>query len=136
VVVAHRQDPGGVVLRRALRVAVVMPVVLVITVVVLGDGVMALYAAFGTFALLVFSDFAGPLSTRSAATVITGVVGGLGVVLGTLVAPWPWAAAGAALLVGSPSRCRCCAVTAAARCACLRPRRDQRSRRPDHSAPG
>lgn len=97
---AHRQDPGGVVLRRALRVAVVMPVVLVITVVVLGDGVMALYAAFGTFALLVFSDFAGPLPTRSAATVITGVVGGLGVVLGTLVAPWPWAAAGAAVVVG------------------------------------
>ena len=97
---AQRQDPGGLVLRRALRVAVAMPLVLVITVVVLDDGVMSLYAAFGTFALLVFSDFAGPLPARATATVVTGVVGGLGVVLGTLVAPWPWAAAAAAVLVG------------------------------------
>ena len=97
---ARRADPGGMVLRRALRVAVVMPLVLVLTIVVLDDGVMSLYAAFGTFALLVFSDFGGPLPSRATATVLTGLVGATGIVLGTLVAPWPWLAAAVAALVG------------------------------------
>jgi hypothetical protein len=56
-------DPGRFALRNAVRAAIVIPLALVIGQSV-GDRQTALFAVFGSFALLVFADFGGPPAAR------------------------------------------------------------------------
>jgi len=51
-----------------------------------GNSAAALYAAFGSFAALVFSDFGGPIPRRFRAYVVLALVGGGLLALGTAVA--------------------------------------------------
>lgn len=53
-------DPGLASLKSAARSAVVMPAVFAFTDKVIGDLQTALFAAFGSFAMLVLVDFTGP----------------------------------------------------------------------------
>ncbi len=79
-------DPEHVILRRALRVALVLPLLFVFVYDVLGLVNGAPYAAFGSFALLAFADFGGPTRDRFLAYLAAGGAGLIAIVLGTLAA--------------------------------------------------
>ncbi len=82
------KDPGGVFLRRALRVAFVLPITYFFVQDVLhlqyGTGI----ASFTSYALLGLADFGGPRKSRAKAYVITGLVGLPLVVLGSLLSSY------------------------------------------------
>ena len=82
---AWLKDPGGLFLRRALRVAVVLPVTYFFTENVLhlqyGSGI----ASFTSYALLGLADFGGPPRSRATAYVVTGLVGLPLIILGSLL---------------------------------------------------
>ncbi|OLT19944.1 hypothetical protein BJF78_10325 [Pseudonocardia sp. CNS-139] len=86
--------------RRAARTAIVMPALLAVGVQVLGNPVAATFAAFGSFAMLLFADFGGALAERLAAQVSLVGIGCVLIVLGTLASGDPWVAAAAMLVVG------------------------------------
>ncbi len=67
---------------------------------VLGSPDVALFAAFGTFAMLLFVDFGGPLRERVQAQVALAVVGAVLVCLGTLASDPAWWSAVAMAVVG------------------------------------
>ncbi len=79
-------DPGRVVLRRALRVAVVLPLAFVTVAQLLNMPAGAAYTVFGTFALLGRCDFGGPTKDRGLAFLTTGAVGLVAISLGTVAA--------------------------------------------------
>lgn len=79
------RDPDLANLRKALRVAVVLPALLAFGLWAVEDRSFALFAAFGSFAMLGFADFGGPLGRRALAYLTFTVVGGALVVLGTVV---------------------------------------------------
>lgn len=79
-------DPNRVILRRACRIAVILPATYAFVQYVVGDTGGSLYAAFGTFSLLVLTDFGGPTQVRSVAYVTTSVIAAVGIVLGSLAA--------------------------------------------------
>ena len=93
-------DPGHLLFRKALRVAIVMPLAYLFAMYVLHipDGVV--FTVFGTFALLAFSDFGGPLKDRAKAYVITGCAGMVAIALGTVAALNPWVAVAGTFVVG------------------------------------
>ena len=93
-------DPGRVILRRALRLAVVLPLTYVFVLYGLGLAAGAPYAVFGTFALLGFSDFGGPTPDRARAYLLTGVAGLVSITVGTLAASSPYSAVLATFAVG------------------------------------
>ncbi len=55
-----RRDPGMFVLKSALRAAIVTPLAFALSLVVIDSKQMALFAAFGSMALLVFATSAAP----------------------------------------------------------------------------
>jgi uncharacterized membrane protein YccC len=75
-------DPGRIGLRRGIRAAVAMPVVLAITLFVLDDQKGAVYAGFGTAGLLITADYAGSWQRRLTSYLLTGVVGTVVLVVG------------------------------------------------------
>ncbi len=77
------EDPGRLSLRRAARVAVVVPIALAFGSVLLDDVEAGLFAAFGSFAPLVFAHFGGPPQRRARAYAVTMLTGAVLVVLGT-----------------------------------------------------
>jgi uncharacterized membrane protein YccC len=81
VLVVH--DPHRLVLRRALRVAVVVPVVFAIVGFGFDRTSMATFAAFGSFAMLGLTDLGGPLPRRAAGYAGITVGGGALIVVGT-----------------------------------------------------
>lgn len=85
-------DPGMFVLKGALRAAIVTPLAFALSLVVFDVKQMALFAAFGSMALLVFADFGGPRVARLRAYSILLVVGALLIVLGTLCSRSAWLA--------------------------------------------
>jgi uncharacterized membrane protein YccC len=97
-------DPGLQSLRRAARVAIVVPLVFAFFLNVLDDSVAALFAGFGSFALLGFADFGGPPRQRAAAYLILTAVGGVLVVVGTLVCNQPVLAALLGVVVATAVR--------------------------------
>ncbi len=99
--IAHLHDPDRTVLHRALRVAIVMPLVFAFGLKVLGDGQFALLAAFGAFCAMAMADFTGPPRSRLYAYVGLGLVGTLLVVVGTMLSTTLWPAVAAMLLVGT-----------------------------------
>jgi hypothetical protein len=87
-------------LRRAARAAIVITGVFAFADKVIGNPTTALFAAFGSFALLVLAQFSGLPRTRSLAYLALGCVGAVFITLGTLCSRGPWLAAAVMLLVG------------------------------------
>jgi uncharacterized membrane protein YccC len=69
------RDPHGVALRRAVRAAVVVPIDFALGAEVIGNAQVATFAAFGSFALLLFAAFSGPLALRAGAYLALAVTG-------------------------------------------------------------
>ena len=67
---------------------------------VVGNPVVATFAAFGSFALLLLADFGGTLAERLAAQVSLVAIGCVLIAVATLVSGNPWAAAVAMVVVG------------------------------------
>jgi uncharacterized membrane protein YccC len=85
-------DPGRFVLKSALRAAIVMPLAFALSLVVIDAKQMALFAAFGSMALLVFADFGGSRRARLRAYLLLMVAGAVLIALGTLCSRSTWLA--------------------------------------------
>jgi uncharacterized membrane protein YccC len=92
-------DPDRVYLRKATRAAVVVTALFAL-VVTFADEPVALFAAFGSFAALVFADFGGPLDARLRAYGGLLLGGAVLVALGTACADNTLAAVVAMVVVG------------------------------------
>ncbi len=86
-------------LRAALRVAVVVPAVFALGSQVIGNAQLATFAAFGSFALLMFANFPGNRAARAGAYLGLAVTGAALITLGTLLATPDWLAVVAMALV-------------------------------------
>jgi uncharacterized membrane protein YccC len=86
------RDPNGRLLRRALRAAVVIPANFAIGSELVGNAQTATFAAFGSFALLLFVEFRGSRSARLSSYGLLGAVGVAFIALGTLVLNPDWLA--------------------------------------------
>ncbi len=93
-------DPGLVSLKSAARAGIVMPAVFAFADQVIGQPQTALYAAFGSLAILVFVSFSGSARSRLLAYLSLAVSGAVLTVVGTACSGNPWLAAGAMLVVG------------------------------------
>jgi hypothetical protein len=97
-------DPGLQSLRRGARVALVVPVAFAFFLNGIDNPIAALFAGFGSFALLGFADFGGPPRARSGAYLTLTAVGALLVVIGTLVSNEPVVGALIAVAVAFAAR--------------------------------
>ncbi|HEY2553332.1 MAG TPA: FUSC family protein [Streptosporangiaceae bacterium] len=93
-------DPGLAALRTAVRPAIVMPGTFALASHVIQNTQTSLFAAFGSFALLVLTDFSGPPRGRLAAYLCLAATGAAFITVGTLCSGNSWLAAGAMALVG------------------------------------
>jgi uncharacterized membrane protein YccC len=93
-------DPGLASLKSAARAAVVMPTVFAFADKVIGNPQTAIFAAFGSFAMLVLVDFTGPMRSRFVAYLALACVGAINIVLGTFCSQNAWLAAAAMAVVG------------------------------------
>jgi uncharacterized membrane protein YccC len=93
-------DPGLASLKSAARAAVVLPSVFAFADKVIGNPQTALFAAFGSFAMLVLVDFAGPTRSRLVAYVALACAGAGNIVVGTFCSRNAWLATGAMAVVG------------------------------------
>jgi uncharacterized membrane protein YccC len=96
--IAH--DPGGTSLRRGLRAAVVVPLVVASARALGVEQSVAAFLVFGVMALLVFADFGGEVRSRVSAYLLAALAGAPLIVIGTLASATVWAAVAAAALVG------------------------------------
>jgi uncharacterized membrane protein YccC len=96
----HISDPGLFALKRAARAAIVMPVVFAFADQVIGQPDTTLFAAFGSFAVLVLTDFGGPPRRRLVAYIGLAAAGALLITVGTLCSRTPALAVAAMFLVG------------------------------------
>ena len=69
------RDPGNVILRRALRVALLVPVTYYVVQVLLGLTNASLASAFACFSMLALADLGGPRRERFFANAILGCIG-------------------------------------------------------------
>jgi fusaric acid resistance family protein len=76
-----------------------MPAMFALGAEVIGNPILATFAAFGSFAMLLLVDFTGPMRARLRAQAALAVTGAVFVCLGTLVSQSAWLAAGAMALV-------------------------------------
>ncbi len=88
----NRRDPNGFALRRAVRAAVVVPANFAFASQVIGNAQVATFAAFGSFALLMFVNFPGGRASRAAAYAALGGAGAVLIVVGTEIASPDWLA--------------------------------------------
>lgn len=79
-------DPGGEALRTGARIAVVVAAMIVVSNTIIDNPNFSAFATFGSFGLLSFANFAGPLPVRFVAGLVFGVVGSAVIVVGTLAA--------------------------------------------------
>jgi hypothetical protein len=94
----RRLDPHHDTLHRALRLAIVNPVLLFLGAVVVGNAQLASFATFGGAAMLLFADFPGDRFARAAAYLGLTAAGALMITLGTVLAD-PWWLAGLSMVV-------------------------------------
>ncbi len=80
----REHDRGFAATRRAARAAIVMPAMFAFAKVVIGDATVATFAAFGSFAMLLLVDFAGPMRTRLQAQVALALACGVLISIATL----------------------------------------------------
>jgi uncharacterized membrane protein YccC len=95
-----QHDRDFAALRRAGRTAIVMPAMFAIGDKLIGNPVLATYAAFGSFAMLLLVDFGGPLRERLQAQAALALAGCVLVCLGTLASQNVWVASAATAAVG------------------------------------
>lgn len=93
-----RRIPGAA-LRRAIRAAIVIPVVFAFTDLVLADPTAALFAAFGSFSMLLYVDFGGPMRQRLQAHASLVGAGMILVAIGTVCSPNIWLATSVTLVL-------------------------------------
>jgi hypothetical protein len=94
------RDAGLSALRRAGRAAIVMPALFAVSVKLIGNPTLALFAAFGALSTLLFVDFTGSMRERLAAQASLVVSGAVLVCLGSLVSQIVWLAVVVTLVVG------------------------------------
>ena len=87
-------------LKTAARAAIVMPGVFAFSDQVIGNPQTSLFAAFGSFAMLVLVEFGGPRRTRLVAYLALAAVGAAFIVLATLCSRDAWLAACGVGVVG------------------------------------
>jgi uncharacterized membrane protein YccC len=85
------RDPERDGLRRAVRVAIVVPLAVAVGFRI-GTSQTVLFAIFGSIALMVLADFPGNRQNRAVAYAGLGCIGAVLITLGTVVAPIPWLA--------------------------------------------
>jgi len=93
-------DRGLASLKSAARAAIVMPANFAIADKLIDDPQTALFASFGSFAMLVLADFSGSSRRRFVAYAGLAGAGAVFIVLGTLCSRNAWVAAGAMAVVG------------------------------------
>jgi uncharacterized membrane protein YccC len=93
------RDPGGTSLRRALRVAIVVPSMAAFAGTIVGNPAAATFAVFGAFSLLGLADFGGPTLPRARAYAGAAAAGAALVLLGTLASASAWWAVAGTILV-------------------------------------
>src|SRR4051794_33283439 len=93
-------DADRTALHRALRVALVMPLLYAFGILVLGNAHFSLLAGFGTFAALAMSDFTGPWYSRLTALGVLAVAGAVLIAIGTALSNTLWPAFVAMLVIG------------------------------------
>src|SRR3954451_17062347 len=93
-------DRGYAALRRAGRTAIAMPALFALGTKVIGDPVVATFAAFGSFAMLLLVDFPGPVRDRLRNQAALAVGCALLISVATLVSRTTWMAATAMAVVG------------------------------------
>jgi uncharacterized membrane protein YccC len=93
------EDPDLAALRKAVRVAVVVPPAFAASLLLVRDPQFVTFVPFGCFSLLVLADFGGRRPPRAVAYAATTAVGAVLVVLGTLASASPWTAAAVTLLL-------------------------------------
>ncbi len=86
------RDPRWFALRRAVKAAVVVPANFAIGAEAIGNPQVATFAAFGSFALLLFTNFTGSLATRAAAYLTLAGAGVVLISVGTALATPDWLA--------------------------------------------
>jgi uncharacterized membrane protein YccC len=86
-------DPDYGALRRAARAALIMPSMFAIGDQVIGNPILATFAAFGSFAMLLLVDFSGPIKDRLIDQAALGVACAVLICLGTLASQTTWLAA-------------------------------------------
>jgi uncharacterized membrane protein YccC len=86
-------DRGFAALRRAGRTAIVMPALFAIGLEVIGNPVVATFAVFGSFAMLLLVDFGGPMRYRLRNQLALAVACAGLIALATVVSRWTWPAA-------------------------------------------
>lgn len=89
----REHDPGYSALRRAARTALIMPALFAFGDKVLATPVLATFAAFGSFAMLSFVDFRGPIRDRLLDQGALGVACAVLICLATLVSRTTWLSA-------------------------------------------
>src|SRR5947209_15818328 len=89
----RRRDPGYGALRRAARTALIMPSMFALGDKVIGNPVLATFAAFGSFAMLLLVDFTGPMKDRLQNQAALAVTCAALICLATLVSRTSWLAA-------------------------------------------
>jgi uncharacterized membrane protein YccC len=95
-----QHDRDFAALRRAGRTAIVMPAMFAIGDKLIGNPVLATFAAFGSFAMLLLVDFGGPPRERLQAQATLALAGLVLVCLGTLASQSVWVAVPATAVVG------------------------------------
>ncbi len=92
-------DPEYHALRRAARAALLMPAMLALGDKAIGDPTVALFAAFGSFAMLLLVDFSGSIKDRVFDQAALGLAGAVFICIGTLASQTTWTAAAAMAVV-------------------------------------
>src|SRR5207253_1488604 len=87
-------------LKSAARAAIIIPAVFALADKVIQQPQTSIFAAFGSFAILVLVDFGGPPRSRLAAYAGLAVAGAGFSTVGPLCSRNPWLAAGAMAVVG------------------------------------
>jgi uncharacterized membrane protein YccC len=94
------RDPGFAALRRATRAAIVIPLAFAFADLLLGQPQSLIFVLFGSFSLLVISDFGGLRPPRALAYLTATLVGAVLVALGTLASSSAGLAVAVMLLIG------------------------------------
>src|SRR5436190_13665027 len=93
-------DPGRIALKHAARAAIVMPAMFAFADKIVQQPQSTIFAAFGSFAILVLTSFRGPRRKRLVAYLALFMAGAVFITLGTLCSQDPWLGAAAMAVVG------------------------------------
>ncbi|WP_225845739.1 FUSC family protein [Streptomyces sp. HPF1205] len=96
----RKRDPGLAATRRAGRSAIVMPALFALCGKVIGSPVMATFAAFGAFSMLLLVDFTGPVAQKLRAHAGLSVAWAALICAGTAVSGVTWLSVASMVVVG------------------------------------